>query len=142
MKPSPINNIAEKIKSLMYNARAATAIELNSRLLKTYWEIGRVIVENEQSGNAKAEYGNRLLVELSKKLASELGRGFSRSNLQNMRNFYLTYPNLPDASGKLSWSHYCEFMTVSDADARAFYEQECLNSRWSVRKLKRQIGAA
>ena len=142
MKPSPINDIAEKIKSLMYDARTTTALELNSRLLKTYWEIGHVIVENEQNGNAKAEYGNRLLVELSKKLISELGRGFSRSNLQNMRSFYLLYPNLPDASDKLSWSHYCEFITVSDADARAFYEQECLNSRWSVRELKRQIGTS
>jgi predicted nuclease of restriction endonuclease-like (RecB) superfamily len=142
MKLSPINNIADEIKSIMYDARTATAIELNSRLLKTYWEIGRVIVENEQDGKAKAEYGNRLLVELSKMLVSELGRGFSRSNLQNMRSFYLTYPNLPDASGKLSWSHYCEFLTVSDADARSFYEQECLNSRWSVRELKRQINTS
>ena len=142
MKPISINNIADKIKTLMYDARTESAIELNNRLLRTYWEIGCVIVEHEQSGKIKAEYGSRLLIELSKALTNELGRGFSRSNLQNMRNFYLAYPNLPDATGKLSWSHYCELICVSDADARAFYEQECLNSRWSVRELKRQINTS
>jgi predicted nuclease of restriction endonuclease-like (RecB) superfamily len=75
-------------------------------------------------------------------LINELGRGFSRSNLQNMRNFYLAYSNLPDVSGKLTWSHFCELINISDADARAFYEKECLNSRWSVRELKRQINTS
>jgi predicted nuclease of restriction endonuclease-like (RecB) superfamily len=72
-------------------------------------------------------------------LLVELGPGFSRSNLQNMRNFYLEYPICQTLSGKLSWSHYCELLIVSDKDRRAFYEQECINSAWSVRELKRQI---
>ena len=131
-----------KIKELMANSRRLMFSDINKQALKTYWEIGCVIVEHEQNGKAKAEYGTRLLVELSKMLVNELGRGFSRSNLQNMRNFYLAYSNLPDAFGKLTWSHYCELINVSDSDARAFYEKECLNSRWSVRELKRQINTS
>jgi predicted nuclease of restriction endonuclease-like (RecB) superfamily len=138
----PINHIADRIKSLMHNAREAAAIELSSRLLKTYWDIGCIIIEHEQSGKAKAEYGSQLLTQLSKMLSDELGRGFSRSNLHNMRNFYLAYSNFPDASGKLTWSHYCELVNISDADERVFYEKECLNSRWSVRELKRQINTS
>jgi len=121
MKTTPLGQIAEKIKTLMYNARTVAAAELNNRLLKTYWEIGHIIVEHEQKGKAKAEYGTSLLTDLSKLLVSELGRGFSRSNLQNMRNFYLVYLNLPDASGKLTWSHYCEFINISDTKARGEY---------------------
>jgi predicted nuclease of restriction endonuclease-like (RecB) superfamily len=137
-----ISQIADKIKQLMFDARASAAVELDNRLLRTYWEIGCVIVEYEQNGKEKAEYGSRLLAELSKALTNELGRGFSRSNLQNMRNFYISYPNLPDASGRLSWSHYSELINISDTDARSFYEQECINSHWSVRELKRQINTS
>ena len=141
-KLTSLPKIAEKIKTLMYEARTAAAAELNNRLLKTYWEIGHVIVEHEQKGKAKAEYGTSLLTDLSKLLVKELGRGFSRSNLFNMRNFYLVYVNFPDASGKLTWSHYCEFINISSTEARAFYEQECLKSSWSVRELKRQINTS
>ena len=139
MKNLPIGDIATKIKQIMLDARQEAAVELSNRLLKTYWEIGCVIVEHEQGGKSKAEYGKQLISQLSKTLSQELGRGFSRSNLQNMRNFYIAYPNLPVTTGKLTWTHYCELIYVSDADARAFYEQECINSRWSVRELKRQI---
>jgi predicted nuclease of restriction endonuclease-like (RecB) superfamily len=137
-----INQVAERIKQLMFDARESAAAELNGRLIKTYWEIGCVIVEHEQNGREKAEYGMRLITELAKRLTAELGRGFSRSNLQNMRAFYLAYSNLPDASGKLNWSHYCELVNIADADERAFYERECINSRWSVRELKRQINTS
>lgn len=71
-----------------------------------------------------------------------LGRGFSKSNLFNMRSFYVCYPNFPDASRKLTWSHYCELLSISDPDARSFYEKETVNSNWSVRELKRQIKGA
>jgi len=99
-------------------------------------------VDHEQSGNIRAEYGTQLITELSKELTRDLGKGFSRSNLQNMRIFYITYPNLPDASGELTWSHYCELLSILDSDERGFYEKECLNSKWSVRELKRQIGTS
>ncbi len=76
---------------------------------------------------------------LSKRLTKEYGKGFSRSNLQNMRNFYLFYPICQTVSGKLSWSHYCELLSISDEHKRSFYEKETINANWSVRKLKRQI---
>jgi predicted nuclease of restriction endonuclease-like (RecB) superfamily len=133
------NSIVSQIKELLAEARSVIAHEINSAHLKTYWEIGRIIVEYEQKGNVKAEYGKKLLPEISKRLTRELGPGFSRSNLQNMRHFYLEYPICQTLSGKLSWSHYCELLIISDKDKRAFYEHECVNSVWSVRELKRQI---
>ena len=77
--------------------------------------------------------------ELSRELTREFGKGFSRSNLQNMRAFYLAYEKCQIPSGKLSWSHYCELLSFSDTNKRNFYEQESINSGWSVRELKRQI---
>jgi predicted nuclease of restriction endonuclease-like (RecB) superfamily len=142
MEQLQINQIADQIVTLMRDARTAAARELNDRLLRTYWEIGCIIVEQEQNGSIKAQYGTRLLAELSKELTNSLGKGFSRSNLFCMRNFYIAYPNFPDVSGKLTWSHYCELINVSDSDARSFYERECANSRWSVRELKRQINTS
>ncbi len=142
MELMPLNSIIEEIKTLMNEARTATAWEINKRLLQTYWHIGRIIIEHEQDGKIRAQYGKRLLSELAKELTRDLGRGFSKSNLFNMRGFYIAYPNFPDASGKLTWSHYCELLNVSDLDARSFYEQESINSDWSVRELKRQINTS
>ena len=84
-------------------------------------------------------YGKKLIADLSKRLTKEYGKGFSRSNLQNMRNFYLLYPICQTLSGKLSWSHYCELLSVSDDNKRSFYEKETVQANWSVRELKRQI---
>jgi len=123
-------------------ARANLSREVNTTMLNTYWQIGRTIVEREQNGNLKAEYGKKLLPELSKRLTAELGRGYSRSNLYNMRELYLRYPIIQMSSGKLSWSHYLELLSVHDKDARSFYEQECANAKWSVEELKRQIGTS
>lgn len=142
MELMPLNPITEEIKSLMIEARTAVTWEINKRLLQTYWHIGRIIVEHEQDGNIRAQYGKRLLPELAKELTRDLGRGFSKSNLFNMRSFYAYYPNFPDTSGKLTWSHYCELVSISDPDARSFYEKETINSNWSVRELKRQINTS
>lgn len=90
--------------------------------------------------NFKAEYGKKLLKLISKELTRELGKGFSVSNLQFMRSFYLQYQIQQTLSVELSWSHYCELLGVSDKSARSFYEKEAINSNWSVRELKRQIG--
>ncbi|MCG6842235.1 PDDEXK nuclease domain-containing protein [Fusobacterium nucleatum] len=132
-------DIYNSIKILMENARKDVAKQVNSILVKTYWEIGRIIIEEEQKRSDRAEYGKQLLIELSKKLSKEYGKGFSRSNLQNMRNFYLLYPICQTVSGKLTWSHYCELLSISDNSKRNFYEKESINSNWSVRELKRQI---
>jgi len=123
-------------------ARQNVAQQVNVELLTSYWNIGRIIVEYEQTNKTRAEYGAQTLKELSKALTSEFGKGFSRSNLQNMRTFYLTYQKCQTVSVKLSWSHYCEFLSMSDVNKRAFYEKETLNSGWSVRELRRQISTS
>ncbi|HEY4534125.1 MAG TPA: DUF1016 N-terminal domain-containing protein [Fusobacterium sp.] len=98
-----------------------------------------IIVEDEQGNSDRVEYGKQLITDLLKKFIKEYGKGFSRSNLQNMRNFYLSYPICQTLSGKLSWPHYCELLSISDKQKRSFYEKETINTNWSVRELKRQI---
>lgn len=129
----------EEIKDVIINSRNKIAYEVNNTMLLAYWNVGRIIVENEQNGNIKAEYGKQVLKELSKELRKTLGSGFSVSNLFNMRKLYVTYPKFQTLSRKLSWSHYCELLSIEDDDARNFYEKECINSNWSVRELKRQL---
>lgn len=115
---------------------------VNHTLVETNWQIGKRIVEEEQGGKATAEYGKRTLSLLSKQLTEKLGKGYSRSNLQNMRLLYLKYPICQTLSGKLTWSHYCELMYVEDENARSFYEKECIASNWGTKELKRQINTA
>ena len=131
--------IVSEIKSILETARDRAARQVNSELLAAYWKIGEIIVRYEQEDKVRAAYGAQTLKQLSGVLSREFGRGFSRSNLQNMRQFYLTYPKSQTPSGKLSWSHYCELLSISDADKRGFYEKEAVNANWSVRELKRQI---
>lgn len=131
-----------EIRELLENARKNVAQQVNSQLLTTYWNIGRIIVEYEQQNQIRADYGKQTLRELSKELTREFGKGFSRSNLQNMRAFYLAYEKCQTVSGKLSWSHYCELLSITDENKRSFYEKESINSGWSVRELKRQIDSS
>ena len=133
------NPIILEIRELLEKSRKNIAQQVNTELLTTYWNIGRIIVEYEQQSQLRAEYGKQTLKELSKELTREFGKGFSRSNLQNMRAFYLAYEKCQTPSGKLAWSHYCELLTISDEGKRSFYEKEAVNSGWSVRELKRQI---
>ena len=132
-------DVYSSIKELMDNARNSVAKEVNNILIQTYWEIGRIIVEDEQGNSDRAEYGKQLITDLSKRLTKEYGKGFSKSNLFNMRNFYLSFPTFQTVSGKLSWSHYCELLSISDEKKRSFYEKETVSANWSVRELKRQI---
>lgn len=131
--------MVEEIKDIITSSRSKVAYEVNSTMLLAYWNVGKIIVENEQKGNIKAEYGKQVMKELSKELRKILGSGFSVSNLFNMRKLYITYPKFQTLSGKLSWSHYCELLSIEDDDERSFYEKECVNSNWSVRELKRQL---
>jgi len=131
--------VIREIKEILFTARENVSKAVNNELLLAYWNIGKIIIEYEQAGSEKAEYGKQLLKTLSKELTKELGKGFSRSNLQNMRLLYLNYPICQSLSGKLSFTHYCELFAVSDKNARGFYEKETINSNWSVRELKRQI---
>jgi predicted nuclease of restriction endonuclease-like (RecB) superfamily len=103
-------------------------------MITAYWEIGKIIVEKEQEGREKAKYGKGLLKNLSERLVKEFGKGFEYTNLTRMRNFYLTYPNIDALRQELSWTHYRLLLQVEKPEARAFYEKEAINSRWSTRE--------
>lgn len=134
--------ILQEIKIILDNARNNVARQINKELLSAYWNIGRIICEYEQSTSDRADYGKQTLKVLSKELTKEFGKGFSVSNIQFMRRFYQAYQIQQTASVKLSWSHYCELLSISDTDKRSFYEKESINSNWSVRELKRQIDSS
>ncbi len=139
MMATEMSSVLKEIKSVLETARHNVARHVNSELLSAYWNIGRIICEYEQSDSARADYGKQTLKLLAVELTKEFGKGFSRANLYNMRLFYQTYEKIQTVSGKLSWSHYCELLMISDSDKRSFYEKEAVNSNWSVRELKRQI---
>ena len=115
------NDILNEVRALLFESRKRVVSQVNTELLATYWQIGQIIVEHEQSSESRAEYGGATLRRLSKELTHEFGRGFSRSNLQNMRAFYQCFEKCQTLSGKLTWSHYCELLTISDKDKRNFY---------------------
>lgn len=129
-----VNQIAEVYKQGQSNATVA----VNKALVETYWLIGKYIVEFEQKGKQKAEYGTALIDNLSKDLATSLGKGFSRSNLIYIRLFYIEFQISETVSHLLSWSHYVELLKISDKLERSFYLQQTINERWSIRELKRQ----
>ncbi|NOY57351.1 MAG: DUF1016 domain-containing protein [Calditrichaeota bacterium] len=138
----PYSQLISNIGALLEKGRRAAIQSVNNILVETYWNIGKQIVEYEQKGKEKAEYGSLLLKRLSRDLKAKYGKGFSRSNLQYMRLLYLKYPKCQTLSGKLSWSHYTELLSVSDDLARSFYEKQCINENWSVRELRRQRNSA
>ena len=102
-----INDMYNQISDIITNNKTKMIYQINSTLVETNFMIGKVIVENEQNGNIRAEYGKDILNKLSRKLTNKFGSGFSRSGLQNMRLFYNKYKNCQPLAGKLSWSHYC-----------------------------------
>jgi predicted nuclease of restriction endonuclease-like (RecB) superfamily len=134
--------LIDSIGVILEQGRNKVFYAANSILVRTYWEIGKEIVEFEQKGKEKAEYGSALLKKLSKDLKLRYGKGFSISNVYLMRQFYFKYQKFQTVSGELSWSHYVELLGIGDDLARSFYEKQCLNERWSVRELKRQINSA
>jgi predicted nuclease of restriction endonuclease-like (RecB) superfamily len=134
--------LLESIKSIIFAARNKTFQKINRELIVTYWQIGKEIVETEQKNQIDNQTSRQIILNLSKMLTTEIGKGFSRANLFNMRKFYLEYPNVQTLSGHLSWSHMCELLIIEDKDKRSFYEKETINSGWSVRELKRQIDSS
>ena len=131
-------NLVESIGSVYNKAKSKIISAINVEMLNAYWEIGKYIVEFEQKGKLKADYGKKLLINLSKDLSAKYGKGFSRSNLQYMRLFYLYYPIRQTVSGKLSWSHYVELLSIDDDLERKFYQNQAEIENWTVRELKRQ----
>ena len=120
--------------------RAVQAV--STHLIKTYWQVGRHIVEFEQAGQVRAEYGKALIQTLAADLGLRHGKGFSRSNLVYMRLLYLRYPISQKPSHQLSWSHYVELLKLDDELERGFYERQAIAERWSVPELKRQKAAS
>jgi predicted nuclease of restriction endonuclease-like (RecB) superfamily len=144
------NTITKKITNLVNDARQQIVKSINQTIAHSYFEIGRLIVEEEQNGFEKADYGKFLLIELSRNLIKEFGKGFSVTNLKQMRQFYLTYSEsvrceigqTVSDQFKLSWSHYLVLMRIDDKLERMFYENEAVKNNWSIRELVRQYDSA
>jgi len=135
-----VNPIFEQIKGLINDSRNRVYTAVNTEMLNLYWNIGKVIMEIQQ-GNERAAYGDAVLEKLSEKLTNEFGKGFSERNLERMRKFYMCFSISTTLSSKLSWSHYLELIRIDEENKRKFYFNECINSRWSVRELQRQIAS-
>lgn len=149
------DSILSDLSELLEQSRRMTARSVNAIMTATYWEIGRRIVEIEQKGEDRTEYyGKEIIDRLAKDLTDKFGRGFGRSNLFQMRAFYLTYEKIVQTvfgqsfnlakiakNFPLPWSHYVRLLTVKNENARDFYEKEALRGGWSVRQLNRQIGS-
>ncbi|MCD8541153.1 MAG: PDDEXK nuclease domain-containing protein [Aliarcobacter cryaerophilus] len=135
------NNIYQEIKELLYSAKNRVYQTINTTMTQTYFQIGKRIVEEEQGGETRAEYGKSLLKLLSVQLINEFGKGFSVDNLENMRRFYLAFQKSETVSRKfeLSWSHYIFLTRIENIDERNFYEIESIENSWSLRELKRQF---
>lgn len=131
----------DQIRRVLLEAQSSISRAVNMAMAQAYFEVGRLIIEDEQHGEARAEYGEETLVALSRNLKTEFGKGFSVRNLRNMRTFYATFKNRQTLSAKLSWSHYTLLMRVDNEQARDFYIKEVESENWSVRELDRQINS-
>lgn len=140
-KKIDVNAVFETIKQILDDARANAYRAVNFSMVQAYWNIGRVIVEEEHKGKARAEYGKRLIIELSKKLTKVFGKGFDKRNLWYMKNFYLTFQKVNALRSELSWTHYRLLLKVEKEDARNFYMLESVENSWSTRELERQINS-
>ena len=123
----------------MIQARSKAYRAVNVTMVEAYWNIGRAIVEQEQQGKERAEYGKYLIKDLSKRLTQDFGKGFDQSNLRNMRLFFKMFPIRDTLRHDLSWSHYRLLSRVKDTKARGFYLNEAVTQNWGTRALERQI---
>ncbi len=142
MKPvKNIETIYAEAQSIVENGRKAAYHAVNINMVKTYWELGQLIVEEEQQGKERAKYGQYLIEELSKRLQKAYGNGYSKQSLWNYRQFYTKYPILSAVRRELTWTHYKLLMRVQNLKSRTFYEEETIKSGWNTRALDRQINA-
>lgn len=144
VKIADYESILSDVSELLESARRTTVRSINTIMTATYWLIGKRIVECEQRGKRRADYGDSLIQKLSVDLIGKFGKGFSIRNLRNIRAFYLSWQNRQTVSAKstsfpLPWSHYVRLLSIGNEEARAFYESEALRGGWSVRQLDRQI---
>ncbi len=133
------NQILEDIRNLLIHSREKLQQSVNTIMVQTYWQIGQMIVKDEQKGERRAEYGKKQLEQIANALTQEFGKGFDARNLRNMRQFYLTFPIWNAVSTKLSWTHYRVLIRIENQQAREWYIQETIANNWSVRALERQI---
>ena len=135
------DKLFNSIKEIILQARQRVYRMVNSSLLDTYWQIGYQIVENEQDGNARADYGKGVLKNLATQLTVEFGKGFDDSNLRNMRSFYLAFPIRDTLCHELSWSHYRLLCRLDSESKRQYYLNESIACNWNGRTLQRQINS-
>ena len=135
----PYSNIYLEIKQTLIESRNIAYSQVNFAMVQAYWQIGRIIVEHEQNGSLRAEYGKAVLHQISERLTEEFGKGFDMRNLRNMRAFYITFPNWNAVRSEVSWTHYRLLLRVEDESARNWYMEEAVRAGWSSRQLERQI---
>ncbi len=135
------NALYDSIREILLSARHRVYSAANAEMVQAYWNIGRCIVEYEQAGNVRAEYGKAVMQNLSKRLTAEFGKGFTIANLRNMRQFYLMFQKRYAVRSELTWTHYRMIMRIENPDARAYYVDECAKGNWSTRQLERQINS-
>ena len=138
-KESDYQQLLDNISILWKHSKEKAIKAVNTELLESNWQTGRYIVEFEQEGKERAEYGKQLLTTLAKDLTLRNGKGFNRSNLTYMRKLYIAFPKCGTLSHKLTWSHYCEILKCDDLMERQFYMKQCIAESWKVRELKRQM---
>lgn len=127
------NQLLTNIREILLSARHTAYKAVNFAMVTAYWNIGKLIVKDEQNGNARAEYGKTVLEELSTKLTKEFGKGFTTANLRNMRQFYLCFQNCYTLRSELTWSHYRLLIKVKNDQARLWYMNEAAEQAWSWR---------
>ena len=135
------NELYEQIRNILLTSRQKAYSAVNEAMVQAYWLIGKTIVEDEQNGHNRAEYGKETLQFLSAKLTEEFGKGFSVRTLQQLKKFYIVYPNTNALRSQLNWTHYRNLIKVKSDEARSWYEEETIKSQWSSRQLERQISA-
>lgn len=138
--PTRLSSLADAIATQIEQARGQLRQAVNSIMVQSYWEIGRLIVEDEQQGESRAEYGKQQLQQLSQQLTERLGKGFDITNLRKMRTFYQAFPIRDALRLELSWTHYRTLLRIDNPQARDWYLHEAITQSWSARALERQIG--
>lgn len=136
-----VERVYQEVRGILDTARANVWRAVNNAQVTSYWEMGRAIIEEEQNGKQRADYGKKLVVGLSKRLTTDFGRGFAVRNIWYMRDFFLTFPILHALRAELTWTHYRLILTVENERARAYYVDEAIKANWSTRQLERQINS-
>ncbi len=134
-------SLYDRVVPIIEGSRSRILATINQEIVKTYWQIGREIVEEEQGGKDRAEYGKAIIQTLAEQLSNTYGKGYSARNLWQMRRFYELYPKVNAVRAELSWTHYRQLIKIEDSSKRSFYEIESVNNQWSTRELERQVNS-